>query len=209
MLKHLTYRELLIRIAKDDKKAFDELFMRLSSRLIKFAVLYVKSFQSAEDIVSDVFYYFLKNRHKATSIQDVEKYFYKAVKLQAYKHLKKDSKKELSIDEEYIADYFHYPESPESIYLNDELGKLIFTSIENLPPQRKAIFKMIKEDQLKYQEVAEIMNISVRTVENHLSLAIKDLKKIIFEYYQSTSDTKIIRLPLHVILLLISLFLII
>jgi len=206
LISKLSNSELLVRIAREDKRAFDELFKRLNSRLIRFSLLYVKSYENAEDIVSDVFYQFLKNRKKADKIENVEKYFYKAVKLHSFKFLRKRINQTINLQLEQEADYFNTNESPERSYLNDELEKLIYNAVEKLPPKRKAIFKMIKEDGLKYQDAAEVMDVSVKTIETHLALAIKDLKQTILEYYQyqSNTDSKKINLPLNSLLLLIS-----
>lgn len=194
MSNTLKYRDILERIARDDKTAFDELFDHFYSRLVNFCYLLVRSYEASEDIVGEIFYQFLKKRKKANQIENLEKYLYQSVRFQAFKFLKKKSGQKFLNYIESPTDYFIDIHSPEKLYLNSELEEILIETIQSLPPKRKVIFKMIKEDGLKYSEVASIMDVSVKTVETHLSLAIKDLKEKIITYYNSSGrDAKVVK----------------
>uniref|UniRef100_UPI0035932A16 sigma-70 family RNA polymerase sigma factor n=1 Tax=Aquiflexum sp. TaxID=1872584 RepID=UPI0035932A16 len=67
--------------------------------------------------------------------------------------------------------------------INNDLGTLLHQVIEQLPPKRGLVFKMVKDENMSYKEVGEILEISERTVEVHLKLAIKDLRKALSHYY--------------------------
>ena len=69
--------------------------------------------------------------------------------------------------------------NPESILITRELRSRIQDAIEQLPPRCKIIFKLIKEDGLSYKEVASIMEISVKTVDTQLYLALKKLAHLL------------------------------
>ena len=67
--------------------------------------------------------------------------------------------------------------------INDDLGQLLNGALEKLPPKRGLVFKMVKDENMSYKQVAEILEISERTVEVHLKLAIQDLRKLLSNYY--------------------------
>jgi RNA polymerase sigma-70 factor (ECF subfamily) len=81
---------------------------------------------------------------------------------------------------------YHYEvRNPESELINRELSLQIEEAINNLPPKRKLIYKMVVIDGLKYKEAAEILDLSVKTIENHLALAVRDLRDKIMAYLKS------------------------
>jgi len=185
-------RKLLNRLANGDKSAFDEIFDHFYSRLVNFCHLLVHSYEASEDIVSNVFYQLLKNRKKATQIDNLEKYLYQAVRFQAFKYLKKSVNKGAVHYTESHKDHFIDTRSPEGDYIASELEQIMLDTVESLPPKRKQIFKMIKEDGLKYKEVASLMGISLKTVEAHLAMAVRELREKVSAYYHyDSSNTRI------------------
>lgn len=100
--------------------------------------------------------------------------------------------------------------NPERLFLDDELRNLIYRTVENLPPRRKMIYKLIKDDGLKYKEVAALMEIAPKTVENHLDLAIKEIRQAVTAYLEGKKEKHpILNVPQGIILvcLLITSFL--
>jgi len=67
--------------------------------------------------------------------------------------------------------------------LNDEIHKKLNAAIQNLPPKRRMVFKLVKDENFSYRETANLLSISERTVEVHLKLAIKDLRVVLQEIY--------------------------
>lgn len=183
-------KELLERISRNEKHAFDEFFSRFYSKLVRFAVLYVKNYQVAEDIVADFFLNFLRNKKDIAKIGHVESYLYKSVKYQCFKHIRKNSINCYLSEIEDNSGYFVTDSSPETSYLYDEFEVFISKVIEGLPPKRKAIFKMIKYDGLKYQQAADIFDVSLKTIESHMGLAIKELREQLFKYDQTVTRKK-------------------
>ena len=72
--------------------------------------------------------------------------------------------------------------SPEYEYLESEFYQVIKSAIDSLPPKRKLVFRMIKEEGLKYNDVARLLELSVKTIETHMGLALKTLHKNINQY---------------------------
>jgi len=163
---------------EDDLKAFEALFYALNSRLIKFCVLYIHQQEAAEEIVSDVFVKCWENRKNLAEIANPETYLFVAVKNQSLNYLKKYSHIHLvEIEPDKVELVNTY--DPEKEFERKELHFLLDQAISKLPQQACIVFRLIKEDGMKYKEVAEILNISPRTVQTQLFRAIKKLSTIL------------------------------
>lgn len=189
--QRLTF-ELLKRIAEDDKSAFATFFQRYQAKLIRFALMFVSSYADAEDVVSETLIKILKQRKKLFEIQNFEGYLYQAIKNQALNHIGKIQRRQevysLSIPDDQLTSTYV---QPLEAVLEKELRSLITKSVESLPPQRKIIYKMIKDDGLKCKEAAALLDIAEKTVKKHLELAIRDIKEAVEDYYSDTKATPI------------------
>ena len=167
---------------EDDRKSFNIFFKHYHAKLIRFALLFVPNYDQAQDIVSNVLVRLLKNRKKVFLMENFEGYLFRSIKNEAINHLKKENKVavysledgEELISEEHI--------DPLEKLLNNELRLVISKTVERLSPKRKMVYKLIKDDGLKYREVADLLDISERTVEVHLKLAIKELREVVEQY---------------------------
>lgn len=167
---------LLERIAQyNDRKAFESLFQIYYERLFHFSLNFVHSKDLAEEIVSDVFIKVWRNRARLSDIRNIDTYLYIATKHQSINYVQKQSEKLVATSPDFDPDHLIEWFNPEKELEYRELLHDIHLAVENLPHQCKMIFKLIREDGLKYQEVAEILGISVRTVETQLFRAIKKL----------------------------------
>ncbi|WEA01315.1 RNA polymerase sigma-70 factor [Mucilaginibacter sp. SJ] len=166
----------------DDENAFELFFHILNNSLIKFCVLYVHQREIAEEIVSDVFVKCWLNRKNLTEIQNPETYLFVAVKNQSLNHIKKYSTIHLVQIEETNSVEFVNTYNPQKEIENKELIFRMDQAIAGLPQQCRIVFRLIKEDGMRYKEVAEILNISPRTVQTQLFRAIKKLSVILTQY---------------------------
>ncbi|MBS1567392.1 MAG: RNA polymerase sigma-70 factor [Bacteroidetes bacterium] len=164
------------RIARyDDQLAYKELFVQLYNPLLQFATSFVRSREPAEEIVSDVFMAIWEKRKRIGSITNLKVYLYVATKNTALNYLARQNKlvttniEEMDLEPESV--YFN----PEQLLITAEMSKKIKDIIDQLPPRCKMIFRLVKEDELRYREVAEILNLSVKTVENQLSIALRKI----------------------------------
>ena len=182
--------KLLIRIAhNNDKDAFASFFNYYHARLIRYALLFVKSCQDAEDVVSDVMIKLLKQKEKLPEIKNFEGYLYLAIKNQALNLLKKQqlrSGSAIDIGDDYLTHHFV---QPYDTILGDELRNIIFNTVEQLPPKRRMVYKMIKDDGLKIKEVAELLDLAEKTVKKHLELALRSMRATLEEYYAEKQNT--------------------
>ena len=162
----------------EDESSYKQLFKSFYLYLVRFSQAMTNDRSMSEDIVSEVFMSLWKNRARILEIEDIRLYLYISVKNNTIKELQKRQKNtivDLSALEFQADDHFSIPESS---VLNKELNNQIQTAIEKLPPRAKLIFRLAKEDRLPYKKIAEILEISIKTIDNQLSIA---LKKLAFE----------------------------
>ena len=187
-------KNLLIRIALGDEEAFGQLFNFYYPKLIQLALAFVPEIVAAQEVVSDLFYKILKNPKTLEHVKEFDNYIFLAVRNQSFTYLKK-TKRLAIFDSIHQKEDYILPDlrNPENSLLSDELFQLVSKVVNDLPPKRKAIFQLVKEEGKKYKEVAEILGISIKTVELQMSLALKVLRKSVKEY-QESKDIKIRKL---------------
>jgi RNA polymerase sigma-70 factor (family 1) len=179
-------KDLLLKIAQGDEAAFGQLFKFYYPKLIQLALAFVPGIVAAQEVISDLFYKIIKNPKTLHNAHDFDNYIFMAVKNQSFTWLNKNKNRaiyeSLSKEEDYIL-----PDliNPENSLLSEELFRLVEKVIQELPPKRKAIYQLVKEEGKKYKEVAAILDISVKTVELQMSLALKVMRKSVKEYHES------------------------
>jgi RNA polymerase sigma-70 factor (family 1) len=172
----------------DDLKAFEQMFHLLNTKLIKFCMFYTRQKEVAEDIVSDIFIKCWESRKNLTDVINPETYLFVAVKNQSFNYLKKFSNIHLVQVEETNEIGFINTYDPQKEMERKELHFLLDKAISSLPQQACIIFRLIKEDGMRYKEVAEILNISPRTVQTQLFRAIKKLSLILASHQASAKS---------------------
>jgi RNA polymerase sigma-70 factor (family 1) len=167
----------------DDKASYEILFHLLNSQLIKFSEQYIHVRQIAEEIVVDVFLQCWIKRSNLGAVENPRSYLYTAVKNKSLNHRKKYSSL-VMLDINHDNNYELVDVSNPHLQMEKkELVTKLNQTIDGLPPQCRMVFKLIKEDGLKYREVAELLGISPRTVQNHLFTAILKLNERLGSYF--------------------------
>ncbi|MEQ1800201.1 MAG: RNA polymerase sigma-70 factor [Lacibacter sp.] len=159
----------------EDEAAYKELFIQLFNSLTRFATGIVQSKETAEEIVSDVFISIWNNRSQLNEIEDLQLYLFIAVKNNSLRKLKQQNRNAtISLDDMNVElDSFY--QNPEDKVLSDESLLHIETAINQLPHRARLIFKLAKEDRMRYKDIAALLDISVKTVDHQLSIALKKL----------------------------------
>jgi RNA polymerase sigma-70 factor (family 1) len=180
----LSLKEIFVELTENpDRALYNFFFNKYYPKLIWFALIYVKQHSLAEEIVSDVMMNIFKKREKLASSENIEGYIFISVKNQSLKYLRKHKNKVFIDNYENEADLLlSTSETPEFQYIHNEFHAIIRKSIDSLPPKRKLVFRMIKEEGLKYQDVAKLLDLSIKTVETHMGLALKAIHNRIEEY---------------------------
>jgi RNA polymerase sigma-70 factor (ECF subfamily) len=174
----------------EDQHSFEKLFKIFYQRLLNFCMYYIKHKESAEEIVSDIFVNLWMKRKELGHIRNLETYLFISVKNHSLNHIKQFSNYRVTYLEDGGIHALVNTSDPEKEL---EMRELIFKmdeAINSLPPQCKIIFNLIKEEGLKYKEVAEILSLSPRTVETQLVRAMKKLDKILTPYLSSQRHSK-------------------
>ena len=168
---------LLHRIQFDnDEAAFRQFYTDNVFRLFQFAFTFVQNREQSEEIVNDVFLKLWQNRSRINQIDNISVYLYVAVKNTAANYLRQQKGKGRVDMEIHAVHHFYLSPDPEQLLITDELRKRIAASIDELPARCKLIFKLVKEDGLSASEVADILDISYKTVTTQLSIALKKLE---------------------------------
>lgn len=161
-------------ISNGNEAAFAKLYAIFKKRLVTFSYSLTHSWEIAEDVVADVFVRIWANRQQVASINNLAVYLYVSVKNQSLNRLSEKAKKLVSapfddLDVEVQALY----NDPHVLMVTSEMMGQMNKAIETLPPRCKMIFKLVREDGLRYKEVADILNISVNTIDAQMAIAIK------------------------------------
>lgn len=167
---------------KNNEPAFDELIKVYFSGLLSFAISIVKDRHIAEEVVEDVFVKLWENRKILPSIKNLSHYLYISTKNTCLNTIKNKSyayyKNKVNLEDIGDADAYYFSNEEDNLISKDALEK-INEAISKLPPRCKLIFRLVKEDNLKYSEVSQLLNISMKTVENQMNIAIKKFAEII------------------------------
>ncbi|MCG8311067.1 MAG: RNA polymerase sigma-70 factor [Cytophagales bacterium] len=176
---------LIVRISKDsDQIAFRSFYDIYYHRLLNFAYYFLESTTAAEEVVSSVFINLWKIRAKLLDVKNVESYIFSSTKNKSFDYLRDNKRFIISTDIDHEDDFL-IPEldNPETHVLNQELKDKIIESVDNLPPRCKIIFTLVREDGLKYKQVAELLDISVKTVEVQMGKALAKLRFALKSYF--------------------------
>lgn len=178
MAENENIKRLLSLIAlNNDQVAYKELFIMLHGRLKQFAYSILKSSEEAEELVSDVFVRIWEKRDQLTAIESPLLYFYTTAKNLALNRLNKQKRIQNQSPEEWLVQLNSIYFDPEQLMMTEEMVRQIRQAVNNLPPRCRLIFKLVKEDGLKYREVAELMQLSIKTIEAQMAIALRRLGK--------------------------------
>jgi RNA polymerase sigma-70 factor (family 1) len=179
-IKDIEIRELQKCIAEyEDAFAFKKLFFHFFIPLKTFSYAILKSKEQAEEVVADLFVEIWAKRKKLMGIDNLKTYLYVSARNNSLRILRQTQKaKTISLDNLKV-EFASIDLNAEDALIGEEVIKKVETVIEQLPQQCKLIFKLAKEDKLKYKEIAELLSISVKTIDNQLATALKKIASVI------------------------------
>jgi RNA polymerase sigma-70 factor (ECF subfamily) len=157
-----------------DVKSFEILFERYYHSLCNFAFLYLKHEGQSEEVVSDVFVNLWNRRNEIDIHTSFKSLLYVSTRNAAISLLRKNRPGLVyDIVDINVTDNI----TPETLLLNSELEDAIEKLIGGLPKVSGLVLRMKKIDGLRYKEIAVVLEISEKTVENHISQALKKIRK--------------------------------
>ncbi len=172
------------RIRVGEEEAFNELFQKYYYRLCLFSKTYVNSTEAARDVVQDVFVNIWLNRENFVIRLSLKSYMFQAVRNQSLNYLKKNEAL-CGLDEatEHLLDKKVDMEMIQPEYCNKKLVIMVWDTVDELPEKRKAVFTLHKKHGLSYMEIAQVMEISTKTVENQMARALKFLREKLYRHF--------------------------
>lgn len=178
-------KELIVQIAHtDSREAYEEIFGLLFFPLNNFAFGLLKCRELSEEVASDVLLMIWENREKLTGIENIRYYAFVATKNRSLNVLMKNKQLDSISLEDIDIDIELDKSDPEAIFLHGEMVRRLEYAISRLPKQCKLVFKLVREEGFSYQETADMLSISIRTVNAHLVNATKRLAKIMKEEFR-------------------------
>ena len=169
---NISDQKLIQLIAQGNELAFSQLFDKYWKSLSNAAYKVLKDREAAHDIVQEIFVD-LWSKRASLSVEYVSAYLHTAVKYRVINYIQKHEVPMLSLD---FVDGFKNLNPTEELINLQELDEQLGQLINELPEQCGKVFRMSRFDYMSNKEIAQQLNLSVRTVENHIAHAIRLLR---------------------------------
>lgn len=176
-------------LKKGDLKTFESIFYQFASRLERFAYQYVANKDEANDIVQSVFMTLWERKETLTDDTRLFNYLITLTKNQCLNQLKHNKAQrnyqnhEESTYREILLNYYALERFDENKLILKELSDTIDQAIDSLPGQCREIFRMSRFEGMKYQEIADNLGISVKTVEKKMSISLSIMRNALKDFY--------------------------
>lgn len=169
-------------IQQGDTLAFDEMYEKYWAKLYAFAYNRLREKEACEEIIQDIFVSLWANRENLQITSSLSGYLFQAVKYQMLNFMKSTQVRNSYIDSfNHFRDALFDDSTNEQMALND-LKMMLEKSIEELPDKCQEVFRLSRIHHLSIQEIALQLNISHKTVENHLTKALKHLRSSLGDF---------------------------
>ena len=173
--------ELAYALQKGDELVFEDIFKNYYERLCNYANTFVNDMDEAEEMVQSTFLILWEKRESIDIHTSIKSYLYQAVhnqSLNRIKHFKVQQAHGEYMKQQADSGTFHYTEN----FLGEELEQQINAAIESLPPQCQTVFRLSRFENLTYAEIAQQLNVSVKTIENHMGKALRIMRVQLKDY---------------------------
>lgn len=173
---------LITRLRADDRKALQHLFEDHYEMVCQSIYRFVPDTSTAEDLAQEVFLRFWEKRHKIEINSSIGAYIRRMAINEGLGYLRKNKRWEQEAFEPG-----HEPgvdDSAEDRFLHEEMQASVTAAINQLPPKCRTVFQLSRYEELTYREIAEQLDISIKTVENQMGKALKVLRVKLQHYLQ-------------------------
>ena len=174
-------RSLILRLIEGDEDAFCELYATYKNRLIYFAMRFLKSREYAEDVFQDAFTVVWQSRRFINPDASFSSYLYTIMRNRILNQLRNAANEE-KLKESILSQALDYTEDTKREVMLNDLKSLISHALQQLTPRQREIFEMSREAQLSHKEIADKLGISVNTVQEHISTALKLIRTYLIKY---------------------------
>jgi len=173
-------------VKSNDLQAYETIFKKYYQELYRFAYNYLRDQVPAEEMAQEVFLYIWEKREQIEIKTTLKTYLYSAVKNKCLNYIKYEVPRKHELEESHLA--LMTVSQPEKEEDAEKMKRHITAAIDELPTKCRQVFVLSRNGGLTYEEIAEEMEISVKTVENQMSIALKKLRESLrplYEYYQN------------------------
>jgi RNA polymerase sigma-70 factor (ECF subfamily) len=167
----------LQRLGQGDHASFDALFRLYQPKVKAFLTGFVKDEEDVSDMTQDIFFKIWTKRESISHVSSFKSYLFRMAQNMVYDYFEHNTVKETY--EKELSGNACYAELTEDDLYAKELELLIDMAVEQMPEQRKRIFKLSRKEGFTNEEIANQLQINKRTVENHITQALSDLRKCI------------------------------
>jgi len=174
-MENLTEKEieiLALEISRSNRSAFDRLFRCFYTPLVQFAFRFTRDKDAACDIVQEAFISLWNNRQTLDPDQSLQAFIYKIVRNRALNYLRDYSAKTVELNDSV----HNLKTDTKQIDSNEHLKVKFREWISELPDRQREAFKLSRYDGLDHEEIAGVMSVSVKTVNNHIVEALRKLR---------------------------------
>lgn len=168
------------RLRSDDKSILHELFQENYLPVCKTIHRFIRDKNLVEDLAQEVFLRFWEKRAQLQITSSVPAYLHRMAVNEALGYLRRNKRFDDDGLEGNIPDGID--NSAEEQYLHTELEESVVQAINDLPPRCRAVFQLSRYEELTYQEIADKLDISIKTVENQMGKALKILRERLRSY---------------------------
>ena len=172
-----TFADLSRRLRHSDRTAYAEVFRRFHAPLVRYAQRITSDDEAAYDVLQDVFMKLWEDRKTLTVKASLQAMLYTMVRNRALNSLRRNKWTATTVSVEDARDRYEAVLSGDEALLAEDLRRHIQRGIDALPERRAEAFVLSRYHGLKNGEIANIMGVSKRTVDTHILLALKDLRK--------------------------------
>lgn len=185
--------QLLSLLSKSDKDAFNTLYVRHWADLYKNAFYILRNNDACKDIVQDIFVWLWQHR-EGLEINSIKSYLKAAVKFKVANYIRSGKIRDSFFDEIKKLNLPSTYSNPEDIAEINDLHLIVQQAICDLPPKCREVFKLSRDEHLSNLEIANRLNISVKTVENQMTIALRRIRTAVEPYMVSLLILSIINL---------------
>lgn len=180
---------LIEKISEGDSVAFEKIYKLYFRKCYSIALYFVKSGTAAEDIISEVFLSLWQRRFTLKEIKNWESFLFISVRNHSLTYLSKQKQMRFIPYDPMSITIQCEDLSPTDVLLKNEFEHILQQALDELPEKSRLIYYMIREEKLSYKQISEALNISERTVNSHMTTAVKKLTQSLKNYFGKTGKS--------------------
>lgn len=174
-------KTLLIRLKKGNEVAFNEIYEAYSKPMYLKILRMVRDNDTADELLQELFIKLWDGREKIDPEKSFQSFMFTVTRNLVYNYFRKVASDNSMIEQLLLRGTAYYLNA-EEILLNKEASALLTNAIEQLSPQRKLVFELCKLEGKSYEEVSQILGISVPTVNSHMTKSLQSIKSYLLKH---------------------------